>query len=255
MDLSGSVEWALGHWSVRITPKNYTLEQVVSDLSGVACVIVKHTWSYRTRKETEQHIHIYWRHPKIVTKDTFNEKVVKKLFPKLDGRRAEYCSTDPVNLNNFLDYTLRDKNRHKKRGASLLYWGLTDLKPAWIDTLVDDPIYEESPPKLFMPMTESPLDAYRGTAKKNTTEDKQEKFFKFVMEYVALKPEKTLTARKVAKLLYEYSKGGFRPEIAPMYINYVLRNYLIKFGEGDPRYKSHRDRWCSVVLTNRVADF
>lgn len=246
-------------WSVRITPKNYTLDQIVSDLSGTACVVVKHTWSYKTRKDTAQHVHIYWEVAKLhKLKDTFNETIVKKLFPKLDGRHAEYCTTSTDSLESYLDYVLCDTRKYKKKGSELLLWNISEPKPDWIETLIDNPLYEDV--GKVAPVTESPLDAYRGRGahvdpKKNTTEDKQEKFFKFVMEYVALKPHKELTTKKVAKLLYEYSKGGFRPEIAPMYINYAMRNYLFKQGESTPRYKSYRDLWIDDIFKRRIPDF
>lgn len=246
-------------WSVRITPKNYTLDQCVSDLSGTACVIVKHTWSYKTRKDTAQHIHIYWMVSKVITKETFNDTIVKRKFPKLDGRHAEYCTTETESLESYLDYALRDKNKYKKKGSELLYWNIPSPKPDWIDTLVLDPIYDEVPVDKISVVASSPLDAYRGrgivNVKKNTTEDKQEKFFKYVMEYVALKPTKDLTTKKVAKLLYEYSKGGFRPEIAPMYINYAMRNYLLTQGESTPRYKDYRTHWIRQVMDRKIPDF
>lgn len=235
-------------WSVRITPKNYTLDQVVSDLSGVTCVIVKHTWSYRTRKDCEQHIHIFWRSSKDYTKETFNEKVVKKLFPKLDGRHAEYSTSDPGSLETFLDYTLRDSRRYKKRGASLLYWNIPESQPDWISELIDNPLYDLPVEKINV-VSQSPLDAFRGRGievKKNTTEDKKQKFYNYVKEYVLLKPEKVLTKEKIRKLLFSYSRGGFPPTKINEFVNFAMYNYLLDSGD-KVRFKSYRDAWISAA--------
>lgn len=245
----------MSEWSVRITPKNYTLDQVVSDLSGLTCAIVKHTWSYKTRKDTEHHIHIFWRHTKKSTKETFNDTVIKKMFPKLEGRKAEYCTTDPRSLDDFVRYALRDQHGYKKKGADLLYWNLPEHLP---EPGIENPLYEEvARPTIILPNdTTSLLNAYRGTGKKNTTEEKQEKFYKYVQEYVKLKPHKDLTMRKIYKLLYEYSKGGFDPHVAPRYAHFVMRNYLREKGEGSKsQYKAHRAAWISAISIKDRVEF
>lgn len=222
---------------VRISQVNEDRMNYLKDLSGV--IVVLHTEASR------DHLHIYWRHPKPITKKTFIKHLKEiKAFSTLNGQK-EFMVSDPGTIESYWKYTMSGRKDGKfivwddysKDGAKCLYWNHSTERipdyPLRPNLVIATP---EDVPKTEIKVAKDP-------------DEKKKKFLKYCQEYFQENPQKEISEFKITKLLLHYSKGGFKKYTAPEFVNYVMYNLLMLAGEGKKeKFKDFESRWISGIL-------
>ena len=221
----------------------------------VPCVVVKHTWSYRTRTACEPHAHVWIRARKPLGVETFNAQYIKKGLPALDGRRGEYSTTDPGSFESFVRYATQDTKGYKKRGMEFIGSHKLDTEQqSFLDdalSKVDDPVYEETTATKVYAATAA---SSSPTPKvKKTSLDKQIKFYEYCKEYFEGEPDELITPELIGDLLRVYfSRVGFTtPSSCAPYIAFALFRLLDDRGESDRASaygKSFSKKICAMLF-------
>lgn len=209
---------------------------------NLPCVVVSHSWSYRTRKECEPHIHLWICIPKPLTVETFNTQYIKKGLPELDGRRGEYSTTDPMSFKDCVRYMTLDVKGYRKKGMDLVgFHGLNSEQHDYLHTCLlkgGDPMYDIAPevPKNYV-VTQEPK-----VSKKKTTLDKQIMFYEYCKDIYESEPDREVSPEQLGILLADYfTRVGFTtPSSCAPYVMFALMRLLTDRGESDKRVAYQR---------------
>lgn len=238
--------------SVQIKFRNYTEAQVLEALRllPLPIVVVKHTWSYRKKKEVEHHFHIWVRTTKPLTKETFNDTILKPRLPKLDGRHGEYSTTDPRSFKSAIEYFTCDMAGNKKKGMTLVYSDrLSEEEQRFLDKCMEAT-------ELFIPSNDLVFASKPEVSgvihvkpSRGTTKDKQQKFYLHCKDYYDEFPDEAITLAKVAGLLQQYwTKVGFSTAASiDAYVQYAVFNLCADRGDTQSTER-FRDEWVQRYL-------
>lgn len=229
--------------SIQIKLRTYDAVKVFDYIKShdCPCVLVKHTWSYRTRTECEPHVHVWFRARKPLGVETFNTQYIKKGLPDLDGRRGEYSTTDPGSFEGFVRYATMDTKGYKKKGMEFLGCHKLDTEQqSFLDDAlakVEDPFYTEI---MAAPIVGATIVAPSASAPKvvrKTSLDKQIKFYEYCKEVYDAEPDRVIDPEQVGMLLADYfARVGFTtPSSCAPYVIFALLRLLNDRGESDRR--------------------
>jgi len=245
--------------TVQIKLRTYDATKVwdVIKAHDLPCVMVKHTWSYRTRADCEPHVHMWIQLNKPLGVETFNAHYIKKGLPELNGRRGEYSTTDPRGYEPCVNYMVKDALGYKKRGMEFIgRHKLSEEQSKYLDEALaaaEHPVHGPVATKEYA----TPAGG-AGTSppvvRKDTTLDKQIKFYKFVKEAYDADDTLEVDDETVAEFALEYfaNSGVVHPSQWGPYVLYALMRLLRDRGEDDKR-TSYKKSWVKKVTRSLFA--
>lgn len=209
-------------WGIRITMDISPIdEEPLFKIPNTVCVYHAGGKRKSIGFKEKPHYHLYYKCDEDTTKETVQQYIKSNaIVAKYYKASNAFWSVDTdtsYTLESYWEYVWKDYPQKKQR---LIWWDIPEPQlpiPQPIESLIT----------VGNVVALGPISAHRGREKKVPTSlEKQQKFLQYCKDYYGENTTKSITPKRILKLLYEYCKNnGFTTETCCfVWVNYVMAN-------------------------------